>query len=704
MTAQTISHLTRNRLFRVFLLLVTALSLTASRKSNYGPHDKAAYLNSVIVDFLRPGLVIQILSGSVANDGTITVTYTVADPQGLPLDINGVYTPGPLSLRYVAAYIPKTATQYTAYTTTTTAGVTGSITIGGTDSGGVLTQLDSGKYQYVFKTKAPTGFDPNATTSIGVFGSRNMSAFGIPNNYSTNVFTFVPDGSKVTHVRDVVRTTSCDSCHDQLSAHGGSRRDTALCIMCHQPQSVDPKTGNPVDFKVFIHKLHMGSQLPSVVAGGKYVVNGSDFSGVVFPADPRRCETCHNQKSGAAQAANYMTKPSAAACGSCHDDVDFASGKNHPGGPQIDDTLCANCHIPQGELDFDASIKGAHVIPAKSAMLDGVQISLKKVDTGMAGQKPVLTFSLLNTAGAPILPSTLGSLSFTMAGPTTDYGYTSFGSDVTTPGYVTENALKGAQCGSDGTCTYSFTHAVPAAAKGSFAIGVEARRTEILLPNTTKQQSVTYGAKNSVIYFSVDGSAVANRRTVVATTNCQNCHVEFTTIHGGLRNQTEYCVMCHNPSNTDVSVRGAATNATDKSLPPQGINFNMLVHRIHTGENLAALGSGYTVVGYGGSHNDFSDVKYPAMSPTGSTGDTRNCSMCHTGGSEQNLPITKNSVVDPQGPINPNKPVAAACTGCHADLPTYSHALANTDTLGESCTVCHKSGAQFSVNSVHAQY
>jgi OmcA/MtrC family decaheme c-type cytochrome len=130
----------------------------------------------------------------------------------------------------------------------------------------------------------------------------------------------------------------------------------------------------------------------------------------------------------------------------------------------------------------------------------------------------------------------------------------------------------------------------------------------------------------------------------------------------------------------------------------------MLVHRIHTGANLPALGAGYTVVGFGGSHNDFTTVHYPAMGPTGATGDTRNCSMCHVNGSEQLLPAGKNPVVDPQGPINPDKPITAACTGCHADLATASHALSNTGTLGESCAVCHKNGAQFSVNSQHAQY
>jgi len=36
--------------------------------------------------------------------------------------------------------------------------------------------------------------------------------------------------------------------------------------------------------------------------------------------------------------------------------VNFATGTNHPGGIQNDDTLCADCHIPQGELDFDARL------------------------------------------------------------------------------------------------------------------------------------------------------------------------------------------------------------------------------------------------------------------------------------------------------------------------------------------------------------
>ena len=122
-------------------------------------------------------------------------------------------------------------------------------------------------------------------------------------------------------------------------------------------------------------------------------------------------------------------------------------------------------------------------------------------------------------------------------------------------------------------------------------------------------QTLQYGAPNLVSYFSVDGSTVAPRRTVVALANCNQCHVSLQ-VHGALRNNTEYCVMCHNSSNTDESLRATTTNAADKALPAQGINLNLLVHRIHFGPNAAADGAKnpYIVVGFGGSHNDFSTL------------------------------------------------------------------------------------------------
>ena len=683
------------------------MSLTGqTKKHRFSPHEKAFYADATLLDFVNPGLTITINSATIAADGTITATYTLTDPNGLPLDTTGATTPGPISLGYIAAVLPNNQEEYFAYTTRANSGpAVASTNQPGVDSGGVVTTIGPGQYQYVFHTKAPIGFDVTATHTIGIYASRVLTVFNLGTNYASAEFNFVPNGAKVVKIHDIIKTASCDSCHDQLSWHGGRRRGIEMCVLCHTQQNIDTTTGGSLDLKVMIHEMHMGASLPSVIAGTPLIINGTDFSKVVFPADPgdpRRCETCHSQTTGATQATAYLTNPTRAACGACHDDVNFATGVNHPGGPQFDDNECATCHIPQGEIDFDASIIGAHIAPTTSSLLSGLVVNITKVQNGTAGTAPVVSFTVVNTAGAGIPLSKLGSISFTMAGPTTDYGDTSFGSNVTTPGYVTESA-SGATCDNNGNCQYTFTHIVPAASTGTYAIGVEARRTEIVLPGTTSQLSIQYGAPNKVVYFSVDGSPVVDRRTVVQISNCNNCHVALS-LHGTLRNNTEYCVMCHNPSNTDASVRAGATVAADKAAPPQGINFNLLVHRIHYGINMQAFNRTYVVVGFGGSHNDFSSTLFPAMSPTGTATDTRNCSLCHVNSSEQTLPIGKNQVVDPQGPINPVQAVASACSGCHVDLASASHFLANTTTLGESCTVCHSAGAAYAVDQVHAQY
>ena len=187
------------RTWRLMLLLsaVIALAGAGRNRSPYGPHDVASYATPATIDFLRPGLVITVNTASVAADGTITATYTLADPAGLPLDATGVYTPGPISISLVAAAIPNNGDQYTAWTTRVQTGVAGSFTNAGADTGGVTTPLGNGQYTYVFAAKAPVGFDPSATTSIGVYGRRAMTTFGIPNNNASTVFTFLPNGGKV---------------------------------------------------------------------------------------------------------------------------------------------------------------------------------------------------------------------------------------------------------------------------------------------------------------------------------------------------------------------------------------------------------------------------------------------------------------------------------------------------------------------------
>lgn len=70
--------------------------------------------------------------------------------------------------------------------------------------------------------------------------------------------------------------------------------------------------------------------------------------------------------------------------------------------------------------------------------------------------------------------------------------------------------------------------------------------------------------------------------------------------------------------------------------------------------------------------------------------DIAKCNVCH-------------DVLDPGGYLTPIGPAAAACTGCHTSLAAASHALANTSSLGESCSVFHGPNGDFSANKAHAR-
>ena len=78
------------------------------------------------------------------------MTYTLTDPNGMPLDAAGVTTPGTVSLSYIAAVIPNGQEDYTAYTTRAATGtVIATTQQPGADSGGVTTLRAGAVYLYV---------------------------------------------------------------------------------------------------------------------------------------------------------------------------------------------------------------------------------------------------------------------------------------------------------------------------------------------------------------------------------------------------------------------------------------------------------------------------------------------------------------------------------------------------------------------------
>jgi hypothetical protein len=80
------------------------------------------------VEYVNTGLAISIVSAKIATDGTISVDYKLADPSGLPLDQSSIYTPGIVSLSFLASYIPNGQSQYTSYITRAATAASGGAT------------------------------------------------------------------------------------------------------------------------------------------------------------------------------------------------------------------------------------------------------------------------------------------------------------------------------------------------------------------------------------------------------------------------------------------------------------------------------------------------------------------------------------------------------------------------------------------------
>jgi OmcA/MtrC family decaheme c-type cytochrome len=716
-----IPHLGKTQITFIALFALVAISLlTAGSAPNpFTKKDAVFYADPASLSFARPGLTVKVVAGGIDSSGVMTATINIVDGKGIALDPTGTTTPGAVPVACTMAVIPKGTNEFVSYTPfPTTSPTTGaSATEVWFDETGTLTPTTGGNYLYTFGVKAPSGFDATATHRVGCSASRNLTDFGYKTYYASSIFDFIPAGGTPAAIHEIVVTAACNSCHYNLNYHGGQNIGADLCVLCHTKAASDPTSGNSLFFPTMVHKIHMGENLPSVKSGGSYKFYGyggsvSDFSTVAFPSDNGRCETCHDAKYGARQATFYLTQPGMASCGACHDDVNFSTGANHKGIIQNDDSNCATCHIAEGDLPFDASIKGAHLNPSALIVdelywVPGMIFGDLQVQNGAAGQTPSITFTLKDKSGAAIslaeLSKAPGRIAAILAGPTSDYGYTVFGAGQTTGGYVSEDVTKGGSCDGNGNCTYTFQHAIPANATGTYSIGLEGRRALVILPGTVTQQSTEYGAHNLVANFSVDGSPVTPRRQVVSLDKCNACHTDLS-LHGANRDRIEQCVMCHNPSETDASMRASAVNATDKATPAQSVDFGFMIHHIHGGADIKAYtGASYIVVGYGGSHNDFSDVRYPVMNSSGGTGNIGYCEMCHVNNSEQNLPVGLNAVKMPQSTINPMPRTTADCTACHATATALSHAVGNTSTLGESCRVCHGPTADYAVSKMHAQ-
>jgi OmcA/MtrC family decaheme c-type cytochrome len=183
--------------------------------------------------------------------------------------------------------------------------------------------------------------------------------------------------------------------------------------------------------------------------------------------------------------------------------------------------------------------------------------------------------------------------------------------------------------------------------------------------------------------FGADGKSVpvtaAQTRQMVDIKTCNGCHDKLA-LHGGGRVDTQFCVLCHNPSTVDAQ---------------SGNNLNLatMVHKIHSGRELHENGENYVIWGNSASKHDYSEVGFPQP--------TRNCASCHTGSN----PVT------PQGDNWKTKVTKEACLSCHQSGATSSWFATHVTTLklgssaaatpNSSCASCHGPNSSFSPEKAH---
>ena len=285
---------------------------------------------------------------------------------------------------------------------------------------GNLIDHEDGSYTYEFSadlTEARAGtraidYDRSLTHRITVMLAGDSGPTG------GAFHDFVPDGSDVTQTRDIIQTATCQTCHGEYEFHGHERErhQVQTCVTCHNPGQVDPHSGESLDMTVLVHRIHAGAELATIrgpdgivfdnpgtatdesADNGSYALWGDDDSkhtwwNVEYPAIVENCTKCH-QGSGE-DVDNWKTVPSAAACGSCHNDIDFVAGINHEAASS--DNECADCHKPSGDADAVVDSHDWMTRDPRNIPEFAVDLSVATPANGthfVAGESPVVRIAL----------------------------------------------------------------------------------------------------------------------------------------------------------------------------------------------------------------------------------------------------------------------------------------------------------------------
>ena len=572
------------------------------------------------------------------------------------------------------------------------------------ERGGNLVDHGDGTYTYSMKTDPQNVTEPLAVAYEPMLTHRVAIQFGggTPVN---PVYDWVPATGATTGIetRHIATTETCNTCHNPLAIHGGGRIELDLCVVCHNPGTTEPNSLEQMDMSAMTHRIHMGKDLPSVQGGDPFIIWGyrdsaHDYSDLVYPQDATNCAKCHAGSASAeapvlaasltSQGDNWHQVPTKLACGSCHDDVDFAL---HAGG-QVDNSGCQSCHS-------DSGIAGSIIDNHRNKPLEGmaeIAIEITSVQNTAPGQQPVVTFTVTNPKDGThydILGDSRwvgGRLRLMLSWNTDEF--TNTGVSLTGKPYAARtDALSAAVANADGSYTVTAETTIPDGSLAPFRAATGSGMA--IMEGRMKIEDGYVPFRQEPYFFAIDDASPQPRRKVVSIEKCDSCHgvMKF---HGDLRTNPEVgCQSCHNPR--------VATN------DGESIEMRRMIHGIHA----AAVRENPLVIR--GDPFDTDVVSFPGV--------ISDCTTCHEDESFQ-LPLADsvlavtvnmgNDVFDPADDTMIT-PQAATCTGCHDDDLAKAHmeqngadftateASISSGASTETCEVCHGAGRTADLKVVH---
>jgi len=349
---------------------------------------------------------------------------------------------------------------------------------------------------------------------------------------------------------------------------------------------------------------------------------------------------------------------------------------------------------------------------ATVASYPNLSFALAKLVPGTSGAPSkwvsyiVTTVPSTTTAAAPQRPGTDNTGTLVDNGDGT-YKYTFFRDVTTIKSQIDAMTVSAPNSTADlGDLSYNpaLTHRVTIALSGS----APATGSNTPTGATSSVASVSMKHPANAIYDFIPSTgakatAADFSREIVAVANCEACHRQLGGVpglseaedaagfHGGNRNETQYCVVCHTDQRrygqkeATFTLNGAIKTFTSETRLVDGRtigNFPNYIHKIHTGKLLAH------------EKYDYADV-LPAE--TTYPQDIRNCTSCHDGSSTASR-TTKTK----DGDNWKAKPSTLACGACHdginfatgAGITLHDKAAGLTQSNVNGTGLAHAGGAQ----------